>query len=104
MNKAIAALAILVWMAGTGLADAKERRDSGGNGSYSSGSRSYTSHSRAGGGFHAHGSSSRAKGSTAGDSAKTKSAYIVVKCKTAACLKKHPSGVYAFQSKPKKTQ
>jgi hypothetical protein len=27
---------------------------------------------------------------------------IVVKCKTKACFKKHPSGVYAFKPKPKK--
>lgn len=26
---------------------------------------------------------------------------IVVKCKTKACFKKHPSGVYAFKPKPK---
>lgn len=38
-------------------------------------------------------------------SAKPKSAnsdLIVVKCKTKACFKKHPSGVYAFKPKPKK--
>ena len=36
--------------------------------------------------------------------AKTKTDYVIVKCKTKACLKKHPSGVYSFVPKAKKNQ
>lgn len=86
----VAATAVAVLLGGMEVADAKSERSSGGGsshfgGSHSSGSRSSGTH--------------RVRAPRA---AKAKRDYVVVKCKTSACLKKHPSGVYGFVPKAKK--
>jgi hypothetical protein len=53
------------------------------------------------------GGSSHSTGATrmhAPRAAKAKTNYVIVTCKTKACLKKHPSGTYSFVPKTKKNQ
>jgi hypothetical protein len=76
----IAAVVAAMLCAGARLAEAKTYRSDGGGSSHASGPHR-TSHTHA---------------------AKSKSKYVIVKCKTKACLKKHPSGVYGFVPKAKK--
>jgi len=83
----VAATALAVLLGGIDLAAAKTYRDSGGGSGH-----------RGSGVTHPRIAKPRAK------STKPKSALVVVKCKTKACLKKHPSGVYAFKPKPKTPQ
>jgi hypothetical protein len=57
--------------------------------------------------YRTHSGSSHASGSTrvhTPRAAKPKANYVIVKCKTKACFKKHPSGTYGFVPKAKKTQ
>jgi len=94
MKALMGALAALVLVAGVGMAEAESWHDKGG------GSGGHSSGSRSSGGSHTWST----RGSSTAKTAKPKSNYIVVKCKTQACLKKHPSGVYAFQPKSKTNQ
>ena len=83
---AVVALASAMLLGGMHGADAKTERSHSGGGFNSSGSHSGGSHRSASPRPHA---------------AKSKSNYVIVKCKTNACLKKHPSGVYGFVPKKK---
>ncbi|MFZ0844425.1 MAG: hypothetical protein WAM62_01435 [Pseudolabrys sp.] len=80
------ALASAILLAAVHVVDAKTERSSGSGGFHSSGSHTGGSHRNASPRPHA---------------AKSKSNYVIVKCKTKACLKKHPSGVYGFVPKAK---
>jgi len=64
--------------------------------------KSYRSHSSGGG--HSGGSMRvHAPRAPKAHAARAKGDYVIVKCKTAACLKKHPSGTYGFYPKQKKS-
>ena len=47
------------------------------------------------------GSSTRVHAPRASRASKPKGDYVVRKCKTPACFKKHPGGTYGFYAKPK---
>jgi len=89
----VAATMLAVGLAGLDSAAARSDRSSGGGGSsHSSGG------SRSSGAYRAH-----APRVHAPRAARAKSDYVIVKCKTPACFKKHPSGTYGFVPKAKKT-